>query len=318
MSMTEHWEWALATAIRMTLSSHFCILTDRMLFRPGTLKRLMDLIALHPHEVISYTYDRIHDYSRPIVYQPLPRSGQILKLSSGHLLLMSAKMKFKSCLPRMLNSVAPRESLLRLRSRFGTVFDSVSPDYCYCYRTLNVEQSFIFYDKSILLSYAHDRSNGAATARGSESSDHKDFLQTLAKESINRNTLLPDLMTVGNAVINEFNFVKQEIGHSGYGEVDRSAYLNFLANEVLRFEDLRARENSLRALREAGWQESRRSLAQKIKDALAHLALSVPSRNFNTVGEAINYALTHEPLTHRIFVGLSRDIRGYALVERSN
>ena len=311
MPMTEHWEWAMTMAIDKTSSSHFCILTDRMLFRPGTLSRLIDLIASNPEDVISYTYDRIHDYSRPVVYQPLPRSGKLLRLDAGRLLKMSAHMKFTSCLPRMLNSVAPRESLLRLKQKFGTVFSSISPDYCYCFRTLNVEPTILYHDKSILLSYAHDRSNGAATARGSDSGDHNDFLQTLASGTVNQMTPLPQIMTIGNAVVNEYNFVKNELDDSTCSEVDGAAYLNFLAAEILNFESAGAREESFKILKKAGWQQSRRSLMQKIKEPLAKLALKGLSRTFNTREEAINHALAHGPLTHPILLALNESIRGH-------
>src|SRR3982074_1656494 len=45
MTMTAHWEWALRRAIETGGATHFAILTDRMIFKPGFLQELLELAA---------------------------------------------------------------------------------------------------------------------------------------------------------------------------------------------------------------------------------------------------------------------------------
>jgi glycosyltransferase involved in cell wall biosynthesis len=309
LPMSDHWNWAIEHALTNTGGTHFAILTDRMLFRPGLIREVLELIDAHPSKVISYTYDRINDNSQPVAYQPLPRSGLILTLGSSQLLHMAAGMKFSSCLPRMLNSVSPRVLLEKMRARFGSVFSSISPDYCYCFRALSQENSIVYYDKSILLSYAHDRSNGASVSRGTKSLDHVDFLRSQPSGSINSNTPLPQIMTVGNAVVNEYNFVKEESQSPEFLEIKQDAYLEFLAQEVSNYNSQEAMESAFLTLKNAGWiQPSTRMFSSCVK-FFNRAALWALSRKFRTTQDAIAYALATGPRTNPIFFALRSDLK---------
>lgn len=318
MSMTEHWEWAITQAINETSSSHFSILTDRMLFRPGELDFLLPIVAEYPDEIISYTYDRILDHKSPVTYQPLPRSGNLLRLDSAHLLNMAATMRFASCFPRMLNSIAPRAQLQNLRDRYGSIFDSVSPDYCYCFRSLTQKSTIVYYDKSILISYAHDRSNGANTSRGTESADHNDFVKTQSFGAINRLTPVPALMTVGNAVVNEYNFVRERLSDRALPEISTSHYLNFLAAEVRDYEDNTKTLACLETLKRAGWKEPNRFTLGEAKTRFSDLLLWMLSSRFKTAAEAIEFALSVKPLTNSLFSMLRGDLNGRRIQRTSS
>ncbi len=309
LPMSDHWNWAMEHALTNTDSTHFAILTDRMLFRPGSTREILELIDERPNKVISYTYDRINDHAQPVVYQPLPRSGFILALSSSHLLHMAASMKFSSCLPRMLNSVSPRDLLEKMRVRFGSIFSSISPDYCYCFRALSQENSIVYYDKSILLSYAHDRSNGANVSRGTQSLDHLDFLRSQSSGSINGNTPLPQIMTVGNAVVNEYNFVKEESESPEFPEIKQDAYLGFLAQEVSNYNNQEAMESAFLTLKNAGWIQPPPRMFSACVNFFNRAALWALSRKFGTSQDAIAYALATGPRTHPIFFALRNDLK---------
>lgn len=246
LAMTQHWEWAVSHALEDMEASHVLFLTDRMAFRRKALRDLMGTVRDLPHDVISYTYDRLDDFSRPVRFKPLPRSGHVFRVPSSKLVADSSRMTFYSCLPRMLNCVAPRSHLMGLREKFGTVFESVSPDYCFCYRTLSFCESIVYVDKSLLVNFAQDKSNGGSISRGVPTRDSADFRDSLPGR-INEHSPLPAIITVGNAVVNEYCAIRGTGAGAMFPEVATDKYLDFLALEIAQFLD--------RDLRSAGWRE---------------------------------------------------------------
>ena len=75
----------------------------------------------------------------------------------------------------MLNCIVPRRVFENISARFGNVFTSIAPDFNFCFRCLDLEDSILFYDKSPLFHYALDRSNGASASRGESTADTDDF-----------------------------------------------------------------------------------------------------------------------------------------------
>ena len=41
-AMTEHWEWAMQQALKLSNVSHFIYLTDRSMFKPNEVGRILD------------------------------------------------------------------------------------------------------------------------------------------------------------------------------------------------------------------------------------------------------------------------------------
>jgi len=301
LAMTAHWSWAFDQVMRESGTSHLTILTDRMLFRPGALHSILEIVEKYPSQVISYTYDRIDDFATPVVYRPLPRSGHLLRIDSAHLLQMSARMDFPSCLPRMLNSVAPRATLERMRERFGSVFSSVAPDFCYCYRCLELEESIVYYDRSILLNHAQDRSNGAAASRGVSSKDNRDFLLNVAKNELNAYTPIPKIITVGNAVVNEYTFVAKESGSPKFPPIAKEYYLDHLAKEAGEYMNPELANEVFRCLKENGWRPRRDFFLNRLKRKLGSFVLYVLAKKFNSKIEAIEYAIDARPKVYPFF-----------------
>lgn len=295
--MTAHWNFAVEHAASELEFTHFTVLTDRMLFKAGSINEIMAVLELFPTDLVSYTYDRILDLSLPAIFTPLPRSGKLIRIPTAKMLAMSSEMEFPSCLPRMLNSVCTREHLLELKVRSGQIFSSISPDFNFCYRTLEICRSFLFYDKSMMVNYAQGRSNGASFSRGVMTKDSRDFIEQLGISDMNGCSPLPEISTVGNSIVHEYYAERKLSGSGNFPDVSIDVYMNFLAVEILRFEDPAARRRSLCVLREHGWKPTLRFHRTRWKVDLTGWLLSLRSRKFHTVNEAISYACAHRKMS---------------------
>src|SRR5882762_5283030 len=47
LPMSPHWDWAMMQALQSD-ATHFTVLTDRMVFRPGELRPLIEHVKRHP------------------------------------------------------------------------------------------------------------------------------------------------------------------------------------------------------------------------------------------------------------------------------
>lgn len=299
LAMTEHWQWAISQVRSISTSTHFFILTDRMLFKDGELAKLLSIIMAYPDELVSFTYDRIGDYSQPITFLPLPRTGLLYRMDAKDLLHKTANMVFYSCLPRMLNCVVPGSVLDAIEARFGTIFASISPDYCFCYRALGILESILYYDKSVLVNYASNRSNGASFTRGIMTRDRKDFERNLPPHALNGSAPIPQLKTVGNAVIHEYCNVRQYFSSGKFPEVALHPYLEYMASEIRAFLDPTVLADAENVLARHGWRSTPGFKLRLWKAKLLRRMLSLRQRKFRTIADAIQYATTRRPVTFR-------------------
>ena len=293
--MTQHWEWALSYALKNTQGTHFAFLTDRMLLRPKQLILLEHLCEVNPEQLISYTYDRINDISLPVIYSALPRSGCLYRIESAELLRRSSRMQFSSCLPRMLNSIAPRSHLEKIANRFGSVFASMSPDFCFCFRSLAVTQNILYFDKSILLNYAQSRSNGGSVSRGVKSKDYNDYLASSTERECHL-CPSPDIITTGNGVTHEYCYVSAEVAAGKLPDIDIQSYHNYLANEVCEFLDPAQRKASINALQVHGWKKPfLYGLRRRFHSFLKRSSMVI-SPHFSSLEQCLAYAGSSPPI----------------------
>jgi glycosyltransferase involved in cell wall biosynthesis len=320
LSMTAHWEWAIQQALGSYSASHFLFLTDRMMFRSGAVNDVLRLAARYPDKIISYNLDRIVDDSTPIKIEQYPGSGRLFAVTTERLSQLFAQSVFYPALPRMLNCIVPRTVLRRINERFGNVFSSTSPDFNFCCRCLELEESLLFYDRAPVFHYALSRSNGASVTRGEMTADNADFTANLPVDTSDRNfaTPIPALNTAVNAAFHEYFLFKQQTNSDRFFAVDKKKYLEANANEVAAVIDPVLREQTISLLVEHGYREngvndpapvnvafSKRALFKFKRIAtgpvttkpwlfLARLlAINPPGANsfeFATLDEAINYA----------------------------
>ncbi len=260
MNMTAHWAWALNRAEALHDSTHFSYMTDRTVFKPNALAEAIDVVRLHPSRVIAYNHDMIDDFDQPVRHRLCEWSGTLLEIPTRHLLYLSSRAIFPPCLPRMLNCIAPRSVLTAVQRRFGSVFASISPDYCFAYRCLELLDSIVYFDKGLLFHYSVDRSNGASYMRGRPSADSRDFQEQLGEMAMNQAAPIPEFHSIINAVVNEYCFVKAEARSIRFPPIDRFNYLGALERSLAHLQDKSLASRMRALLRANGW-----TVAQRVR-----------------------------------------------------
>jgi hypothetical protein len=253
LPMPAHWNWALGTALASSDASHFAFLTDRMVLKAGALGSLLAVVAKHPEKIVSYNHDELDDRGSPIGLRLFPWSGKVLEIDSSHLLYLSSRGVIRAPLPRMMNSVAPRGLFSELGERFGAVFGSISPDFCFCYRCLATVDSILYLDQALLIQYALDRSQGASYARGEDTQDRVDFAGQLGTTEMNYAAPVPAFQTIRNAIFHEYAFVKAESGSPRFPAIDPRAYMAAMLEDFSQLENPALRRQMLAVLRDNGW-----------------------------------------------------------------
>ena len=254
LPMSPHWDWAMMQALQSD-ATHFTVLTDRMVFRPGELRPMIAHVKRHPAKVLSYKHDKVIDYQRPVKLALQPWTGDLFEVRAERLLALTAQCLMHECLPRMLNCVVPRTVLEGIETQFGTIFGSVAPDFNFCYKVLALEDVILFLDKAILIHRALDRSNGETLASGFRVRDHADFLASIRFEQVNFVTPVPQIRTRFNFIANEYCLIRKESGGQKFPELNRDNYLKFLAMEVNECEDQNFKSEMMDILRSHGWEQ---------------------------------------------------------------
>jgi hypothetical protein len=252
LPMSAHWQWALERALGDPGTTNVMYLTDRLVLRPGALEELLAIVERNPTDVITFGDDLIIDFDQPVTLLERPWTGKLLRVNADQL-LRSAARGISLAAPTMLNSVVPRSVLEDIDGAYGSVFASIAPDYCFSYRCLDRVDSILHCDRALIIQRALWRSNGFSQIRGVSNADHADFLRELGDGGINAHAPVPALLTVTNAIYNEYEFVRGESTSSKLVPPRRHYYLGANARDVARLEDplLQARMRSV--LSEHGW-----------------------------------------------------------------
>ena len=66
LPMTRHWDWALNTLLADPDLSHIVVLTDRMMYKHGTLPELLSILSQYPNDIVTFNHDRVVDNGSPI------------------------------------------------------------------------------------------------------------------------------------------------------------------------------------------------------------------------------------------------------------
>lgn len=256
LSMTRHYEWILQRSLKHLEAGYFSILTDRMVFRPEALAEVVALSVQNPGAVVTYNHDRVVDHIELIRLEQEVWSGEVRRIETRHLLELARKSRLHACFPRLMNCVVPREVLQRIAGRFGSICASSAPDFSFCFRALEILDDIVYYDKSVLLHYALNRSNGFSFSRGVRTKDARDFCENLSN-GLNPHAPHPEFETINNAIMNEYCYVKNEAKSAKFGEVEMGPYLHLIAYEVTQMENEELRNRMRKLLKHHGYQEPR-------------------------------------------------------------
>lgn len=233
LSMPKHWEFALNTAELNTNTSHFVILTDRMMFRAGMLRDVLNKVAKRPDLVLSYNDDMVHDRESPVWLERRPLTGRIVDLSPQQLLYLSSVGVFPQALPRMLNCVVPRLVLEDVREFFGDIFLSVAPDLCFAYRCLARIKVLSYYDAPVMVQYGFTHSNGTGYYGKKANAAWVDFNQNAGSGGVAPATPVPKVNCNLNVVYNEYCFVRQQANDLElFPKIDWNRYVHLIANDI--------------------------------------------------------------------------------------
>ena len=305
LAMGKHWEWARRQAESMTGASHLMYLTDRTALKRGALTTLVELAAAHPAAVISYNNDQVNDDSDPVSLAAQRGSGAVHRVPTDRLLRLTSELVVSRPLPRALNTLVPVEVMSRLEATYGDVFDSVAPDFRFCFRALEETSHLLYVDLPLTVMHGLARSNGNSTTRGITSSDTADFLKRTQSRGIAPYAPLPRVATTYNVIASEY---MREGGSKP--PMDVGLYHRFLAAETDGFAAGPMRDANVEQLVEAGQRFDPMAVRRrKVQRALHFLRVLGPvdfllltwdrvrqpgARTFATKEEALDWARAHD------------------------
>lgn len=306
LSMTAHWEWAIEQALESYDANHFLYLTDRMMFKPNALQEVLGRAAAYPRRIISYNHDRIVDDRRPIRIEQYLYTGKLLEVKTLRLSYLYSRALFAHGFPRMLNCIVPREVLERIKQRFGNVFTSIAPDFLFCCRCLEMEESVLYFDKSPIFHYALDRSHGASLTRGEMTPANVDFRANLKVDASTRNygTPIPQLITATNAIFHEYLIFKQETNSSRFFDIDLQEYLQANGREIHEVIDPRLKSKMLELIKAHGFKMTNDSRPSRSFSTIMRKLIS-PSALWNRLSKILK-ASASGPKTKRFWLFLNR------------
>jgi hypothetical protein len=252
LPMSPHWQWALERALESPATTNVMYLTDRLVMRPGVLGNLIDIAERHQGEVITFGDDTIVDYREPVTISERPWTGKLLRIETDQLLRVLARGILIGA-PTMLNTIAPRAVMEDIAETYGSVFASIAPDHCFSYRCLERVDSILHWDSVVVVQRALSRSNGYSQIRGVGNAAHADFLRELGDSRINQHAPVLEMLTVKNAIYNEYEFVRAERPSSKLAPLRRHYYLGANARDVARLEDPDLRARMAGVLSQHGW-----------------------------------------------------------------
>lgn len=245
-SMSDHWDWLLQQAATGAWGSHFTLLTDRMIFREGALKELAALGERHPDDAIVYPIDAVRDDERPIRLHLHPWTGRLARIPSERTIAALSRAEMPLNAPLLLNTLLPVATLARIRAAYPRVCDTIAPDYSFCLKFLDVEESYLFFDKPLLVQHALTRSNGRSFTTGRATAERADFLKNLPPGQVfNGCAPIPEIPAAVNTAVHEYEYRRATGTQKSFPPLDMGRYYAHLRQQVLQFEDPEARTRFL-------------------------------------------------------------------------
>ena len=203
----------------------------------------------YPAKIVSYSFDSIDDSVFPISVSQITYSGKLFEIQSASILKLYAEMERIQALPKMLNSVVPRKLAATILEKYGNCFFSMSPDYNFAFRCLDLEESILFYDRPLFISYGNTRSNGWNVLQGNFKKDALDFIKNLESTEVCFDTPIKDMWVLPNPIIHEYCYAKlPDVAHK-FPEMNQTKYLLSLVENVILYKNEEMRAEMFRKLR---------------------------------------------------------------------
>lgn len=205
LSMTDHWNWATSHS-----KGHYVgITTDRMVLRLYALAHIYETVIEHPDtNAVSFASCVAKSVGSSIL---LPKSnldlGSVSMRSSDVLNAFSSSDLPKNN-PRFLNSFCSRKALAKILEQYGSVFESISPDYAFLFRYLNMFEDYRHVFHHLLVVQGEERSNGKAFLTGIMNEDSADFskwMSTTQSEWLSYGPIPGDTSVMSNVMLREYS-----------------------------------------------------------------------------------------------------------------
>lgn len=237
LAMGKHWEWIAQQILADGSISHVSFLTDRMLLRPRGLGIMLKLCERFPQQVIACEHDHIDDFHAPVKLEQVAWTGRLLQIDSARFSAYVLKVGWTQLLPRLVNGVTPCSTLRAVNSFYGNVCDLVSPDVGFGMRMLERAESFIFYDRALLVDYAMARSHGYNVQRGIVNQDAADFAAQLAGGNYASAAPIPGLTVNGNYLYHEYVQVRAGSDHHRLPAINLAQYSRLISRDIRRYKE---------------------------------------------------------------------------------
>jgi hypothetical protein len=209
--MGKHWEWAVPHAS----GEYVGILTDRMVFKRNALGKIQAVIKEHRPTLISYIWDTVPSDRPPYQYSQRRYSNNVFLYSSAGLIDASAQAIFPHLLPRGLNTFWKSTLIKDIGETYGKIFNSIAPDYFFCYILLDHLDNFHYFDSTLSISWGEDVSTGSSFKRGRVTKPTRDMISFMKQQ--NNLSYAPIIVNSAafvsipyNGILREYNFVSSQ------------------------------------------------------------------------------------------------------------
>lgn len=256
LHMAAHWDWALQQVLASSDATHFGIHYDRKLAATGALAALAEVCTRDGNAVVTYPCDFTFATAGGLIAWQFPGTGRVFEIRTSRLVETTASGSFSDMgqpIPLLSNCMVPRAVLERVRSRFGDICNSATPDSSFTFRFCALEERYLHLDRALSVMYAFEFSNGLAYYRSDTKGTYGDFVSMWGDRPWLEAAPIPGLNLGLNIMFHEYNLVQRVAGKARFPPIERDAYLRELARGLAYIENPTARAGLQAMLEEHGW-----------------------------------------------------------------
>jgi hypothetical protein len=184
-----------------------------------------------------------------------PWTGELYEIGADRVVQMAAEGRIAEmgqAFPILSNCVVPRAATHRIVERFGSICDSTGPDAAFTFRFCATAGSYLHLDRSLGVTYALDRSNGAGFLSG-KATDFEDWKRRWGDDPWLEAAPLPGLNLGWNILFHEYELARREVGDERFPPLSWKGYLDGLAWGLGHIADPGRREQEEALLKSHGW-----------------------------------------------------------------
>ena len=236
LTMTKHWDWVMKTVLEKYEFSHITFLTDRMVFKKDALKQLESISGRFPDKLITYAIDEILDQTDPVTLLQNSTTKKLFEITNDEMVKAFLELLWVSPFPRMFNCYVPRSFIEQVHKEYGEIFSSVSPDFNFGFKVMDLEDSTLYYDEALLVSYGLKVSNGQNMLTGTWATNETaiDFHKQIDQSDVYIDCLLPFCSTAIDALLNEYFYIVKRGKRRKFPPLNKSKYRSRVISNVLQ------------------------------------------------------------------------------------